>query len=85
MNGRANYGFGPVDREVAATLIYNLTTAIVDDAEVEFDEGFILYIEINDNNDPSDNFDVEARNRSILVTIDNDDGERVTPSNYDQQ
>ena len=54
--------------------LYNVSSAIVDDDELEEDEGFILlYFDFNDDrNNPSDLDRLKAGNRSILVTIKDD-------------
>ena len=52
-----------------------MSSAIVDDDEIEKDEGFILYFDFNDDrNNPSDLNRLVAGNRSILVTIIEDEG-----------
>ena len=56
-------------------LTYDLVSAVSDDDEAGPNEGFILYIDIDENNNPSDNFDVEVGSRAILVTIVEDDCE----------
>ena len=72
--GRLDSSFGPFGSLVAADYIYNVSSAIVDDDELEEDEGFILYFDFNDDrNNPSDLDRLKAGNRSILVTIIDDD------------
>ena len=72
--GRITYEFGESDSNLSGTLAYNLSGVIRDDSEVEDNEGLILYLEINEDNNPSDNFDVQAGSRAILVTITDNDG-----------
>ena len=49
----------------------------MDNNDVSADRGFIIYVEIDENNNPSDNFGVQALDRAILVTIVDDDGESI--------
>ncbi len=48
--------------------------AIIDDTDVELQEGFVAYLEIDDSVDPRDLERIQFLNDVILVTIQ-DDGE----------
>ena len=56
--------------------MYNVANAVTDDIDVEGDEGFILYLNFTESEiDPADLSRLEAGNRTILVTIQDDDSE----------
>ena len=74
-SGRFTFEYGPTDVSQAGTLAYNLSSVIRDDNEIEPNEGFILYLEIDEDNNPSDNFDFQAGSGAILVIINDNDGE----------
>ena len=76
--GRLESGFGPNKVPAAADFIYDVTDAIIDDNDVEGDEGFILYFKFNESEiDPMDYSRLVTGTRTILVTIQDDDGECV--------
>ena len=75
--GRTSYSYEGQNRFSASDLTFDLAAVVVDNNDVSADKGFILYVEIDDNNNPSDNFGVQALNRAILVTIVDDDGESI--------
>ena len=76
--GRLDLSFGPVDAPVAADFIYDVATAVVDDMDVEGDEGFILYFKFNESEiDPADFSRLVTGTGTILVTIQDDDSECV--------
>ena len=63
---------------MAADFIYDVTTAVIDDMDVEGDEGFILYFKFNESEiNPADFSRLETGTRTILVTIQDDDSECV--------
>ena len=75
LSGTYNTSFGPTEFLLAADFIYDVSSAVVDDDEFEGDEGFILYFDFSDpRNSPFDLARLQAGNRSILVTILDDDG-----------
>ena len=70
LSGRTDFVFRRTDFPIGFGSFYNVSSVIVDDDELEEDEGFILYFDISDNrNNPLDLDRLRAGNRSILVTI----------------
>ena len=63
-----------------ADYVFDLAAAVVDDLNVEGDEGFILLLQLDDSNNPSDT--VLVTNAATLVTISDNDGENVSSSVY---
>ena len=63
---------------IAATLVYDVATAVVDDNAVERNEGFILYVSYDESNNPRDT--IVAGDRAILVTIIDNDSKNPTES-----
>ena len=62
--------------QLAADYIYNVASAVIDDEEVEEDEGFILYFDFDESQiNPADYSRLQTGTRAVLVTITNDDGE----------
>ena len=56
--------------------MYNVLNAVNDDIDVEGDEAFILYFNFTESEiDSADLSRLEAGNRTILVTIQDDDSE----------
>ena len=68
-----SYSPNPQLPGLAGFITYELAAAVRDDASVEGDEGFILYVQYDENNNPRDT--IVAGNRAILVTIEDNDGE----------
>ena len=67
--------FGPFLSTVAADFIYNVSSAVIDDDELENDEGFILYFAFNRSViNPVDLARLNVGTGAILVTIEDDDG-----------
>ena len=62
--------------QLAADYIYNVASAVIDDEDVEEDEGFILYFDFDESQiNPADYSRLQTGTRAVLVTITNDDGE----------
>ena len=60
---------------MAADFIYNVSSAVIDDDELENDEGFILYFAFNRSViNPVDLARLNVGTGAILVTIEDDDG-----------
>ena len=59
---------------LAADFIYNVASAVIDDEEVEGDEGFILYFAFNQSQiNPDDYSRLEYGTGAILITINDND------------
>ena len=74
--GRLPFTFGPnplTNPPLAGDFIFNTASAVVDDSLVETNEGFVLFIEVDENNNVDDT--VLISNRVTLVTIRDNDGE----------
>ena len=62
--------------QLAADYIYNVASAVIDDEDVEEDEGFVLYFDFDESQiNPADYSRLQTGTRAVLVTITNDDGE----------
>jgi hypothetical protein len=72
--GRLDLSFGPTAFPLTADFMYNVLNAVNDDIDVEGDEAFILYFNFTESEiDSADLSRLEAGNRTILVTIQDDD------------
>ena len=74
--GRLDLSFGPTALSLTTDFVYDVVSAVNNNGEVEADEGFILYFNFNESEiEPIDLTRLEAGNRTILVTILDDDSE----------
>ena len=70
--------------QLEADYTYDVASAIVDDADVEEDEGFVLYFNFNGSQFNSDDYSrLRTGIRTILVIITNDDGELAVRLNQE--
>ena len=81
--GRLDLSFGPTALSLTTDFVYDVVSAVNNNGEVEADEGFILYFNFNESEiDPIDLTRLEAGNRTILVTILDDDSELSRLDHY---